>query len=65
MLKVVGKNFVCRVAVAWRKGNYAGVRIEQVGKLVPKAGEVPMPQAPAVDPSYKAIGTRRTRVSTI
>lgn len=64
MLKVVGKDFVCRVSLAWRRGHFAGVRIEQVGKLAPKAVQTVQAKAPAIDPSYKAIGTRRCRVST-
>lgn len=37
MFKVIGRNFVCAVELAWRWGDYVGVRIEQVGKLPPSA----------------------------
>ena len=33
MFKVIGRDFVCLVSLAWRKGDYAGVRIERVGKV--------------------------------
>src|SRR5687767_6978400 len=36
MLKVVGMDFICRVKLAWRRGHFAGVLIEQFGKIVPK-----------------------------
>ena len=38
MFKVIGRDFVCLVSLAWRKGDYAGVRIERVGKV-----ETPVP----------------------
>ena len=34
MLRIVGKDIVCRVSLAWRKGNFVGVHIEQFGKVV-------------------------------
>ncbi len=40
MFKINGRNFVCLVRLAWRQGNYAGVRIERVSKL-------PEPNRPA------------------
>ena len=33
MFKVIGRDFVCLVSLAWRKGDYAGVHIERVGKV--------------------------------
>lgn len=33
MFKVVGRNFVFAVQLVWRSGDYAGVRIERVGKI--------------------------------
>ncbi|WP_292513227.1 PilZ domain-containing protein [Methylobacterium sp.] len=64
MLKVVGRNFVCLVKLAWRRGNYVGVRIERVGKL-PDPVRVEEPAvANSTAPEYKAIGSRRSRVSS-
>lgn len=67
MLKVVGRDFVCRVRLAWRKGDYVGVQIEQIGKLAPAPAvtadtreEPPKPDASG----YAAIGRRRSRVSS-
>ena len=34
MFKVVGRDFVCAVRLAWRQGDYTGVQIERVGKIV-------------------------------
>ena len=65
MLKVVGKDFICRVTLAWRKGNYAGVRIEKVGKLTPKVDQTHEANELTSDHSYKAIGTYRSRVSAL
>jgi hypothetical protein len=64
MLKVIGKDFVCRVSLAWRKGNYAGVHIEQFGKVAPKVEQAPDAKSQPAVSSYKAIGARRSRVST-
>jgi hypothetical protein len=64
MLKVVGKDFVCRVKLAWRRGHFAGLIIEQVGKVAPKSASVSEATHVASDNSYKAVGTRRSRVST-
>lgn len=33
LFKINGRNFVCQARLAWRQGNYAGVRIERVAKL--------------------------------
>ena len=64
MLKVVGKNFVCRVRLAWRRGHFAGVIIEQVGKIAPRPAATSEGSRPAADTGYKAVGTRRSRIST-
>lgn len=64
MLKIVGKDFVCRVKLAWRRGHFAGLRIEQVAKIAPKPTPVIEASRTGTDPSYKAIGARRTKVST-
>ena len=64
MLKVIGIGFVCRVSLVWRNENYAGVRIEQVGKIAPKSEETADIKSEAVNSSYKASGTRRSRVSS-
>ncbi|MCJ2033567.1 PilZ domain-containing protein [Methylobacterium sp. J-068] len=38
MLRIIGRDFLCLVRLAWRRGDYAGVRIERVGK-VPSAAK--------------------------
>ncbi|WP_103712234.1 PilZ domain-containing protein [Methylobacterium sp. V23] len=63
MLKILGKDFVCRVSLAWRKGNFVGVHIEQFGKIAPRGERIEDTKAQATDASYKAIGIRRSRVS--
>ncbi|MBX9934743.1 MAG: PilZ domain-containing protein [Methylobacterium sp.] len=67
MLKVVGKDYVCRVKLAWRRGHFAGLIIEQFAKIAPKAVR-PLAQTSSdprdtVDPNYQAVGTRRSKVS--
>ncbi|WP_375410076.1 PilZ domain-containing protein [uncultured Methylobacterium sp.] len=65
MLKVIGRNFVCLVKLAWRRGNYAGVRIERVGKLPdPVKAQQTTERTPEEAAAYKAIGSRRSRVSS-
>lgn len=52
MFKVIGRDFVCLVSLAWRKGDYAGVRIERVGKVeapMPAGDEKPVYEEKAVD----------------
>ena len=58
MLKIVGKDFVCRVSLAWRKGNFVGVHIEQFGKIAPKVEQAPEAKPIAVARSYKVVGAR-------
>lgn len=64
MLKIVGKDIVCRVSLAWRRGNFVGVHIEQFGRIAPKAEQAEETKRQTVDASYKAIGVRRSRVSS-
>jgi hypothetical protein len=64
MLKVVGKNFVCRVRLAWRRGHFAGLIIEQVGKIASKPVPTSEEARATDDTAYKAVGTRRSKVST-
>ncbi|MCE4222698.1 PilZ domain-containing protein [Methylobacterium sp. C25] len=59
--KVLGRDFVCAVKVAWRRGEYVGVTIEQVGKLKqPAAKETPEPTAAPPEAS-NTIQARRSR----
>ena len=64
MLKVVGKDFVCCVRLAWRRGHFAGLLIEQVGKIAAKPAPTSEGLHSVADTSYKAVGTRRSKVST-
>lgn len=63
MLKVVGRDFVCQVRLAWRRGNFAGVRIERIGKLTRKHASTASAPATA-SPGYTALGPRKSRIST-
>ena len=65
MLKVIGKDFVCRVSLAWRKGNFVGVHIDQFAKVAPKVERADEPKAQIVDAPHKAIGVRRSRMSSL
>lgn len=65
MIRIIGRDFVLRVNLAWRRGNYAGVRIERIAKLpvveekkAPADGPTSKPT-----PNYSSIGTRRSRIS--
>lgn len=62
LLKIVGKDIVCRVSLAWRKGNFVGVHIKQFAKIAPKIGNAGVAGAQTTDAPYKAIGVRRSRV---
>jgi hypothetical protein len=64
MLKIVGKDIVCRVSLAWRKGNFVGVHIEQFGKVAPRVEKAVETRQQTADASYKAIGVRRSRMSS-
>jgi len=64
MLKIIGKDIICRVSLAWRKGNFVGVHINQFGKIAPKTGNTEEAKAQIPDGSYKAIGVRRSRMSS-
>lgn len=60
MLRILGRNFVLRVNLAWRRGNYAGVRIERIAKLT--VAEEKKPAATdQLPPNYSSIGSRRSR----
>ncbi|MHC2018923.1 PilZ domain-containing protein [Methylobacterium sp. CM6247] len=50
LLRIVGREFICRVRIAWRRGDYTGVRIEHVSKAV----RVPKRGAAGVAPSLIA-----------
>lgn len=64
MLRVLGHDFVCRVRLAWRRGNFVGVRIERVGKLAAAPAPKPADGAPqAGEPDGGAIRARRSRFS--
>lgn len=61
MLKVLGRDFVLRVTLAWRRGNYAGVRIDRIAKL-PTVEE--KAAATEQNAEYRSIGNRRVRHGT-
>ena len=63
MLRVLGKDFVCKVAMAWRKGNFVGVRIERIGKLPQRHAETVADAGKAAASQHQAIGSRRSRIS--
>lgn len=50
MLRIIGRDFLCLVRLAWRRGDYAGVRIERIGK-VPAPAPKPMETNPEVQES--------------
>lgn len=60
MLKVVGRDFVLRVTLAWRRGNYAGVRIDRIAKLS-AVEERPVAGATVKPSGYHSIGSRGRR----
>ena len=65
MIRIIGRDFVLRVNLAWRRGNYAGVRIERIAKL-PVADEkkaVAVEPGSKPNPNYSSIGSRRSRTS--
>ncbi len=59
MLKVVGRDFVMRVTLAWRRGNYAGVHIDRIAKLPPAVEPAAPVDAPKAN--YDSIGMRSRR----
>ena len=59
MFKVVGRDFICAVQLAWRRGNYAGVRIERVEKIGANQARKPVESA---DPA-RGLRARRSRFS--
>ena len=67
MLKVLGKDFVCRVSLAWRRGHFAGVRIEQIGKIAQRPPALPKQSDVSqctLGAQHKAIGSHRSRISS-
>jgi hypothetical protein len=71
MFRVIGRDFVCAVKLAWRRGSSVGVQIERVGKLDPKAAkpsEAPVVEVPAADAEAaptKITGGRGMRMSQV
>lgn len=61
MMKVVGRDFVCLVRQAWRRGNFVGVHIERIGKLAPDKKPDPQRQQ---NTGYTALGSRHSKVSS-
>ena len=67
MLRIIGRDFLCLVRLAWRRGDYVGVRIERVGKVPTPAAQVEasvsVPAATAAEPQNTAStgGLRRAR----
>lgn len=59
MLRILGRDFVLRVNLAWRRGNYAGVRIERIAKLPVTEEKKAAPVEPSAN--YSSIGSRRSR----
>lgn len=59
MLRILGRDFVLRVNLAWRRGNYAGVRIERIAKL--PVVEEKKSAVKEQTPNYSSIGKRRSR----
>lgn len=60
--KVLGRDFVCSVRLAWRRGDAVGVVIEQIGKLKPPTAKAEAVPAPPPEPS-RVIQARRSRFS--
>lgn len=64
MFRVIGRDFVCAVKVAWRRGSQVGVRIERVGKLEAKPVKTQSEEAPSQEPSTGDLMRRRgSRIS--
>ncbi|MDN3571018.1 PilZ domain-containing protein [Methylobacterium longum] len=61
MFKVIGRDFICAVQLVWRRGDYAGVRIERVGKVPSMQARRP---AESLDPGT-TLRARRSRFSEI
>lgn len=64
MFRVIGRDFVCAVKVAWRRGSQVGVRIERVGKLEAKPVKTQPDEAPSQEASTGDLMRRRgSRIS--
>ena len=59
VFKVLGRDFICGVQLAWRRGDYVGVHIERVGKL----GVAQIHKAASSDEMTTIWGARRIRFS--
>ncbi|WP_244472651.1 PilZ domain-containing protein [Methylobacterium sp. Leaf89] len=61
MLRIIGRDFLCLVRIAWRRGDYVGVRIERVGKLPQPTSvttaAVPVPAAQTDIPTPEEIAS--------
>ena len=53
MLKVVGRDFVCAVRLAWRRDDFLGVRIERIGRL------------PATMPTVRSTGQQEEQPASV
>lgn len=65
--RVIGRDFVCSAKLAWRRGDYAGVAIDQVAKFKPAAPKVDAPVEDPVERAAKEAGllhARRSRFSS-
>ena len=59
MLRIIGRDFLCLVHLAWRRGDFAGVRIERVGKIpVAVANKDATPAHEARNAESGSIGVR-------
>ena len=65
MFRVIGRDFVCAVKVAWRRGSYVGVKIEKVGKLEPKPVKPIEEPVPVEDTKGSDGMHRRSRVMQV
>lgn len=54
LLRIIGRDFVCMVKLAWRRGDYVGVRIERVGKVAPSRAKQVAQLPPAVEIAVEA-----------
>lgn len=65
MFRVIGRDFVCAVKIAWRRGSSVGVQIEKIGKLEPKAVKPPEepPQPEVQETTIDHLPRRGSRIS--
>ncbi|MDP4022557.1 PilZ domain-containing protein [Methylobacterium sp. NEAU 140] len=55
-LKVVGRNLVFRVRLAWRREHQVGVQIERIARLPKDSAAAPAPQA--AETAHNRLGSR-------